>query len=55
MLLTDAGHRLYGFAQRILGSAPRGIEAVSGRGAPLTGELSLAASSIPGEHLLPDL
>jgi DNA-binding transcriptional LysR family regulator len=53
--LTDAGQRLYPFAERILALHREAIEEVTGHKAPLTGELSLAASSIPGEHLLPDL
>jgi LysR family transcriptional regulator, low CO2-responsive transcriptional regulator len=31
------------------------IREIAGRESPLSGELSLAASSVPGEHLLPDL
>jgi LysR family transcriptional regulator, low CO2-responsive transcriptional regulator len=53
--LTEAGHRLHGYAQRILALHAEAIAELTGRQAPLTGELSLAASSIPGEHLLPDL
>lgn len=55
VLLTDAGQRLYGFAERILALHREALQEVAGKVAPLTGELSLAASSIPGEHLLPDL
>ncbi len=55
VILTDAGQRLFPFAERILALHQEAAEAVSGRKAPLKGELSLAASSIPGEHLLPDL
>ena len=53
--LTEAGQRLYHFAERILALHREAIEDITGHKAPLTGELSLAASSIPGEHLLPDL
>jgi LysR family transcriptional regulator, low CO2-responsive transcriptional regulator len=53
--LTTAGQRLYPFAERILTLHREAVEEVTGHKAPLTGELSLAASSIPGEHLLPDL
>ncbi len=53
--LTDAGRRLYPFAERILALHREAVEEVTGHKVPLTGELSLAASSIPGEHLLPDL
>jgi DNA-binding transcriptional LysR family regulator len=55
VLLTEAGRRLYPFAQRILGLHREARQKVSGRKAPLAGDLSLAASSIPGEHLLPAL
>jgi DNA-binding transcriptional LysR family regulator len=55
ILLTDAGQRLYPYAQRILALHQEARERVTGRKAPVTGELSLAASSIPGEHLLPAL
>jgi len=53
--LTAAGQRLYPLAERILALHREAIEAVTGHRAPLTGELSLAASSVPGEHLLPNL
>jgi DNA-binding transcriptional LysR family regulator len=55
VLLTDAGQRLYEYAQRILGLHREARQAVTGHKAPLAGDLSLAASSIPGEHLLPAL
>jgi len=55
ILLSDAGQRLYPFAQRILALHREARDEVTGRKAPLVGDLSLAASSIPGEHLLPQL
>src|SRR5262249_54940442 len=55
VLLTDAGRRLHGYAQRILALYQEAIADVTGRPAPLTGDLSLAASSGPGERLLPEL
>jgi LysR family transcriptional regulator, low CO2-responsive transcriptional regulator len=55
VLLTEAGHRLYPFAQRILVLHREAQEVITGHKAPLTGDLLLAASSVPGEHLLPDL
>jgi DNA-binding transcriptional LysR family regulator len=55
VFLTEAGHRLYPFAQRILGLHQEALRDVTGRQQPLVGELELAASSIPGEHLLPGL
>jgi DNA-binding transcriptional LysR family regulator len=53
VLLTEAGHRLYAYAQRILALHAEARQAVTGRAAPVTGDLALAASSVPGEHLLP--
>jgi DNA-binding transcriptional LysR family regulator len=55
VLLTEAGRRLYPYAQRILALHQEAFQEVTGRQIPQAGELSLAASSIPGEYLLPDL
>jgi DNA-binding transcriptional LysR family regulator len=55
VLLTQAGHHLYRYAQQILALHREAFEQISGQRPPLTGELSLAASSVPGEYLLPDL
>ena len=55
VLLTDAGRKLYGYAQRILELHREAQQAIAGREAPVAGELLIAASSIPGEHLLPAL
>jgi DNA-binding transcriptional LysR family regulator len=55
VLLTEAGRRLYPYTQRIVALHQEARQAVTGRPAPLVGELVLAASSVPGEHLLPDL
>ncbi|HXG13188.1 MAG TPA: selenium metabolism-associated LysR family transcriptional regulator [Gemmataceae bacterium] len=55
ILLTEAGQRLHPYAQRILALHQQARAEVTGRKAPVTGELTLAASSIPGEHLLPAL
>jgi LysR family transcriptional regulator, low CO2-responsive transcriptional regulator len=55
VLLTEAGRRLHEYAQRILALHREALQELTGKRAPLTGELSLAASSVPGEHLLPDL
>jgi DNA-binding transcriptional LysR family regulator len=55
VLLTDAGRRLHDYARRISEMHREARARVTGRAAPLTGELSLAASSVPGEHLLPAL
>jgi DNA-binding transcriptional LysR family regulator len=53
ILLTEAGQELYPIAQRILTLHREAIDAIAGKKTPISGELSLAASSIPGEHLLP--
>lgn len=55
VLLTDAGRRLYDFAQRILDLHGQARAEVAGLKAPVSGQLLLAASSVPGEHLLPAL
>jgi DNA-binding transcriptional LysR family regulator len=55
VLLTEAGRKLYGYAQRILDLYREARQEITGHQAPIGGELSLAASSIPGEHLLPAL
>ncbi len=55
VLLTEAGQRLYDYAQRILGLHQEARQEISGHVAPLAGELTLGASSIPGEHFLPAL
>ena len=55
VLLTEAGQKLYEYAQRILDLHREARREIGGRDAPAGGQLSLAASSIPGEHLLPAL
>lgn len=55
VILTDAGKTLYEHAQRILDLHRQARKEVTGQEVPPTGDLFLAASSIPGEHLLPDL
>jgi DNA-binding transcriptional LysR family regulator len=55
VLLTDAGRKLYDYAQRILDLHREARREIAGRDAPVGGELLLAASSIPGEHVLPAL
>jgi DNA-binding transcriptional LysR family regulator len=55
IFLTEAGHRLFPYAQRILALHAEAREAVTGQKAPVVGELVLAASSVPGEHLLPEI
>ncbi len=53
--ITDAGRKLYAFTQEILMLHRRARAEITGHKTPATGELLLAASSIPGEHLLPAL
>lgn len=55
VLLTAAGKTLYGYAERILELHRQAWSDVASQETPLSGELLLAASSIPGEHLLPAL
>ncbi|WP_439627686.1 selenium metabolism-associated LysR family transcriptional regulator [Gemmata sp.] len=55
VLLTDAGRTLYAYAQRIADLHHEARREVTGRDAPVAGELVIAASSVPGEHLLPAL
>jgi DNA-binding transcriptional LysR family regulator len=56
VLLTEAGQRLYDYADRILALHREARQEISGqRKPPLSGNLALGASTIPGEHLLPAL
>ena len=55
VILTDAGRTLHAHARRILDLHRDARAAVTGRTAPAGGELAIAASSVPGEHLLPAL
>ena len=55
VLLTEAGRKLYEYSQRILAMHRDAWREVTGQPTPPTGELYLAASSIPGEYLLPAL
>jgi DNA-binding transcriptional LysR family regulator len=55
VLLTDAGRKFYDYAQRILALHEEALREVTGSEHAPGGELLLAASSIPGEHLLPTL
>lgn len=53
--LTDAGRKLHGYACRVLDLHKEAREAVTGRETPVEGELAIAASSIPGDYMLPAL
>ncbi len=51
--LTDAGRRLHDYAREIFALFERARAQITGQAVPVTGELLLAASSLPGEYLLP--
>ena len=53
--LTEAGHELYEYALRILDLHREARRQIAGHDAPVAGELLIASSSVPGEHLLPAL
>jgi DNA-binding transcriptional LysR family regulator len=53
VMLTAAGQKLYDYAERILDLHRQAHREITGQEATVAGELFLAASSIPGEHLLP--
>jgi DNA-binding transcriptional LysR family regulator len=55
VLLTETGQTLYDYAQRILDLHRQARRAITGHDPQIAGELLIAASSIPGEHLLPSL
>ncbi|MCU0705577.1 MAG: selenium metabolism-associated LysR family transcriptional regulator [Fimbriiglobus sp.] len=55
VLLTEAGHKLYAYARRIIDLHREARREITGHEPPVAGELEIAASSIPGEHLLPAL
>jgi DNA-binding transcriptional LysR family regulator len=55
ILLTEAGRQLYEYAQRIAALHHDAFEAMTGRATLVSGELLLAASTIPGEQLLPGI
>src|SRR5690349_10125538 len=55
VLLTEAGRGLYPFVQRILLLHQEARQQITRQKAPPRSDLHLAASSIPGEHLLPTI
>jgi DNA-binding transcriptional LysR family regulator len=56
VLLTEAGRRLYDYAERILALHRDARQEITHQQKPpISGNLSLGASTIPGEHLLPAL
>lgn len=52
--LTEPGRKLYGHATDIISRCEKMKEAVGGAAREIAGEVRLAASTIPGEHLLPE-
>ncbi len=55
VLVTEAGRKLYAHAQRIIDLHREARRELTGHEPPVGGELAIAASSVPGEHLLPAL
>jgi DNA-binding transcriptional LysR family regulator len=56
VLLTEAGRLLYDYAERILALHREARQKITNQEKPpISGNLSLGASTIPGEHLLPAL
>jgi DNA-binding transcriptional LysR family regulator len=55
VLLSPAGKKLFDYAQRILALHREARCDLTGKSAPVTGDVIVSASSIPGEHLLPPL
>jgi len=55
IFLSEAGQCLYDYSQRIIALHQEARREITGKREPLVAQLSLAASSIPGEHLLPEL
>lgn len=53
VIVTEAGQTLYVYAQRIDDLLREARREVSGHETPPAGDLVIAASSVPGEHLLP--
>jgi DNA-binding transcriptional LysR family regulator len=56
VLLTEAGQRLYDYGERILALHREARQEITHRQKPpISGNLALGASTVPGEHLLPAL
>jgi DNA-binding transcriptional LysR family regulator len=53
--LTEAGQKLHRYARRILDLHREARSELTGHQPPVAGELVIAASSVPGDHLLPAL
>ncbi len=53
--LTEAGQRLYAYARQILDLHQQARTSLTGAHPAVSGDLSIAASSVPGEYFLPSL
>jgi len=53
--LTEAGQRLYEYARQILDLHEQARTSLGGSHPPISGDLPIAASSVPGEYFLPPL
>ncbi len=53
--LSESGRRIYAYARQIIELHRAARRALGGRPAPVSGDLQLAASSVPGECVLPSL
>src|SRR5262249_4400808 len=53
--LTEAGRKLYAYAQQIHDLHREARKDITGHQQPLARALDIAAPSVPGEHLLPQL
>ena len=52
---SEAGRLLYDYAKKILQTREEAVEAISGFSRNMTGTVTVAASSIPGQYFLPKL
>jgi DNA-binding transcriptional LysR family regulator len=56
VFLTEAGQRLYDYAEKILSLHQKARQNIAGqKKPPISGNLALGASTVPGEHLVPAL
>ena len=55
VFLTEEGQTLYAYAQRILDLHREARQDLTGHRTPIAGDLLLAASTIPGQYLLPGM
>lgn len=55
VFVTDEGQKLYSYAQKILDLHREARQEITGKKISIAVEVLLAASSVPGQHLLPDI